>query len=414
MHDGCILTGGVGSGKTITALEYYKRAYPAWESYPPIIVITTARKRDDLDWEDEAHKFGIGKAKDATVMGVLTVDSWNNIDKYAEVKDAFFIFDEQKVVGSGAWSKSFVKIAKANRWILLSATPGDTWLDYIPVFLANGFYKNRTEFKRRHVVYNSYSKFPKVDRYVEVGTLVKHKNAVLVEMPYERHTKRHLHSVEVMHDMIKMDKVVKDRWHVFEERPLKDVGEMFNVMRKVANTDPSRLEAVRTLMRQHPRMIVFYNFDYELEMLRSLIPQLERSGTQSSASTSKSGSSSPKSSTDSSTKIPSTASPLVVAEWNGHNHDPLPTSDRWIYLVQYTAGAEGWNCTTTDTVVLYSLNYSYKVFEQVLGRIDRMNTPFVDLHYYILRSKSVIDLAIWRSLRTKETFNEKKMMSKVA
>ena len=375
LHNGSILYGDVGSGKSITAVAYYMKM----EAPRDIIVITTAKKRNDLDWEKEFAKFGVGTRRDGTVAGVLTVDSWNNIGKYRDVSGAFFIFDEQRLVGSGQWSTVFIKIAQTNRWILLSATPGDNWLDYIPVFIANGFYRHRTEFKREHVVYKPYSKFPAVDRYVNVGRLVRHRNDVLVEMPFARHTTRIPRDIEVTYDRELFDKALRDRWHVYENRPIRDVAELFLVMRKVVNSDSSRLAAVRTLLTHIPRMIVFYNFDYELEMLRGL---LDNSGTTS------------------------TPGKTVIAEWNGHKHEELPTTYSWVYLVQYVAGSEGWNCTTTDTTVFYSLTYSYKNWHQAHGRTDRLNTPYTELYYYRLLSNSVIDRAISRSLDEKKNFNE--------
>jgi len=389
LRNGSILWGGVGTGKSMTAVAYYMYQ----ESPKDVYVITTAKKRDSLDWIAEFAQFGVGQAKDATVAGVLTVDSWNNIGKYTDVKDAFFLFDEQRLVGAGAWTKAFIKIAKRNRWILLSATPGDTWLDYIPVFVANGFYKNRTEFKREHVVYNTFSKFPKVDRYVSVGRLVKQRNDILVEMPYVRHTIRHIESILVDHDKDQFERVVKKRWHVFESRPLKNVAEMFYVMRKVVNSDGSRLEAIRSLQENHPKLIVFYNFDYELEILRTLsAPQcLEKNSSSSSESRSTTGSG---------------VGTFAVAEWNGHKHEEVPQTDSWVYLVQYVAGSEGWNCIDTDAMVFYSLTYSYKNWHQAHGRIDRLNTPFTNLWYFKIVSNSAIDLAIAKSLRGKKSFNE--------
>ena len=368
MKNGCILRGGVGSGKTLTALAYYKK----YESPKDIYVITTAKKRDSLDWNREAGLLGIGTSADASVAGVLTVDSWNNIGRYLDVRDAFFILDEQRLVGSGAWVKSFIKISRANRWILLSATPGDTWMDYVPVFVAHGYYKNRTEFIRRHVVYSRFSKFPKIERYVETGILEKRRRAVLVDMPYARHTIRHEITVPVPHDKELLQRAVKQRWHVYEDRPIRDISELFIVMRKVVNSDYARLGSVMKLAEKHPKLIIFYNFNYELEMLRTL------GGTLN----------------------------VPVAEWNGQKHQDIPEGDRWLYLVQYTAGAEGWNCIETNAIVFYSLNYSYKIFEQSKGRIDRMNTTYVDLFYYVFRSKSHIDAMIWRALKSKENFSE--------
>lgn len=364
LKNGSILWGGVGTGKSRVAVEYYLRE----EAPHNVYVITTAKKRDSADWSGEFARVGVGSQSDATRFGVLTVDSWNNIAKYKDVTDAFFIFDEQRLVGRGKWTKAFLKIARANRWILLSATPGDTWLDYIPVFIANGFYKNRTEFTREHVVYTSWTKYPKVERYLGVNKLVRHRNSLLVHMPYLKETIRHSKNVYCDHDVDVLEKVIKKRWHVFEERPIRDVAELFLVMRRVVNEHGSRLEAIRELLKTHKKLIIFYNFNYELEILRDLADEIE------------------------------------VAEWNGQKHEELPSSDSWVYLVQYAAGSEGWNCTTTDAVVFYSLTYSYKMWEQAHGRIDRLNTPYRDLYYYTLRSKSVIDTAIWRSLKSKKSF----------
>jgi hypothetical protein len=370
MHDGCILQGGVGSGKSRAALAYYALT----EEHEDVYVITTAKKRDSLDWEAEAIKFGIYKEAELSRAGKITVDSWNNIHKYVDVENAFFIFDEQRLVGWGKWSKSFLKIAKRNRWILLSATPGDTWLDYIAVFVANGFYKNRTEFKREHVIYKPFTNYPVVERYVGVNRLVKLRNQILVHMPYARQTQRHAVRVWCEYDEEKMARITHGRWNFYEDRPIDNVAEMFYLMRRVANSDKTRVTEFLKIAKTHPRVIVFYNFNYELEIIRETMEW---------------------------TLLPRG---YDYAEWNGHKHQEIPSSDTWVYAVQYVAGSEGWNCTTTDTTVMWSLPYSYKIWEQAHGRIDRMDTPYVDLYYYILRSRAAIDFAIWRSLMSKQNF----------
>ena len=163
MKIGCILCGGVGSGKSRTSLAFYYKLYDGdvnTENYvrmtepPDLYIITTARKRDTGEWDEELAHFYMSTDPEHDIYEhKVVVDSWNNIGKYVGVKNAFFIFDEQRVVGKGAWVKSFYKITQNNEWILLSATPGDCWTDYIPVFIANGFYRNRTDFNNQHVVY---------------------------------------------------------------------------------------------------------------------------------------------------------------------------------------------------------------------------------------------------------------------
>ena len=364
-----ILWGGVGTGKSLTALYYYIQK----EAPKNIYVITTAKKRDSLEWEGEAVKLGISTKREFTPsnLGVLCVDSWNNISNYIDVEDAFFIFDEQRLVGAGAWVKAFQKIAKKNNWIMLTATPGDTWMDYIPIFIANGFYRSASEFKRDHVVYAPWTKYPTIMRYSDVPTLEKYKNIVLVEMTFVKHTERIIEEIIVPYDEELFKKVTVDRWHVYENRPINNAAEMFSLMRKVVNSDRSRLECIRELLLTRPKLIIYYNFNYELDILRQLWDQTE------------------------------------VAEWNGHRHQQIPKTDSWVYLVQYVSGAEGWNCVETDAMVFYSLTYSYKNFEQAQGRIDRLNTPFKQLYYFIFLSNSPIDDAVRKSLGEKKLFNER-------
>lgn len=382
LRSGSVLVGGVGSGKSRTALAYYYvkecrgeirdgRVTPM--IYPkPLYIITTARKRDTLEWEDEIRPFLLNTdSKNCSTK--VVIDSWNNIEKYTDVSNAFFIFDEQRVVGYGSWAKNFIKICRKNRWILLSATPGDVWMDYLPIFIANGFYRNKTDFVKQHVIYNRFSKYPKIDRYVDTSRLEQYRDRILVNMPCERKTIRHRHDVFIDYDKEAYDVVYIKRWNAREERPIKNASEWCLELRRVVNSEQSRIDAVLDIVRQQSKAIIFYNFDYELELLRNAL----------------------------------TSAGYVYSEWNGYKHEPLPTSEQWVYLVQYTAGAEGWNCTVTDTIIFYSLNYSYKMMEQASGRIDRLNTPYTDLHYYYIMSRTTIDRAISRSLKKKQNFNER-------
>lgn len=385
MKNGCILCGGVGSGKSRTALAYYYKRNGGelnTDEYAPaddlnmkdLYIITTARKRDTFEWEGELSPFLLSTHADLNLYSnKVIVDSWNNVGKYAAVKDAFFIFDEQRVVGSGAWVKAFLKIAKSNEWILLSATPGDTWEDYIPVFVANGFYKNRTAFKDEHMVMTWINgKYPKVERYLGVGRLTRLRNSILVDMDFKRETQSHHEDIYVSYDVGKYKEVSRTRWNPYKNEPIVNAGDLCYVWRKIVNSDESRQIALMELFEKHPKMIVFYNFDYELNILKNLYY----------------------------------GDKVEIAEWNGHKHQPLPTGESWVYLVQYAAGAEGWNCISTDTIVFYSQTYSYKILKQSAGRTDRLNTPFKDLYYYHLKSRSSIDLAISRALNEKRNFNE--------
>lgn len=387
MRNGCILNGGVGSGKSRTALYYYFKEqggsfdpdYKPMRAKPKpkdLYIITTARKRDTLEWEGELSHFLMSTHEDQTKRygNKIIVDSWNNIKKYADVTNSFFIFDEQRVVGYGAWTKAFLKIARHNDWILLSATPGDTWSDYIPVFIANGFYRNKSEFCREHVVYSRFTKYPQIERYINTGRLLHLRNSILIDMDFSRKTVAHHEDVFVNYDISKYKDAIRTRWDPYRNEPIQQASGLCYVLRRIVNESEYRLAALLELLEKCPRAIIFYNFDYELEMLLKL----------------------------------HLGDGVAVAQWNGHKHQPVPDTDKWVYLVQYTAGAEGWNCIKTDTIIFFSQNYSYKIMAQSSGRIDRLNTPYTDLYYYHLKSRSGIDLAISKALSQKKQFNETK------
>ena len=383
MSTGCILNGGVGSGKSRTGLYYYftQQGGQIMNEYIPmkkprdLYIITTAMKRDSLEWEKELIPFLLSTDSEKNILNGnvhIQIDSWNNIKKYQDVKNAFFIFDEDRVTGNGVWVKCFLKIAKKNDWIILSATPGDTWLDYIPVFIANGYYLNKSDFIREHVVYSRFTKYPKVEKFVNTGRLLKLREDILIDMDFKRGTTPHHEDVYVTFDQFRYKDAIKTRWDPYKNEPIQQASNLCYVLRRIVNEDISRSVAVLEICEKTPRVIIFYNYDYELEILRGLYYGED----------------------------------VVVAEWNGHKHEPIPNSERWVYLVNYAAGAEGWNCIKTDTIIFFSQNYSYKVMQQASGRIDRLNTPYKDLYYYHLKSRSSIDIDIGKALKSKKKFNE--------
>lgn len=387
MHNGCILDGGVGTGKSAVSLAYiYTRELKgtmcingkgSWS--PPtenkdIYIITTAKKRNSKEWEDELIRFDLSTDPEHSINNLkVTIDSWNNIKKYASIIDSIFIFDEDRVVGSGAWSKAFITITRSNRWILLSASPGDTYSDYIPVLIANGFYRNRTQFYLKHVIWRPFVKFHQVDHYINTDEVDYYISLILVHMIPPEEKLKVKHDIWCNYDKTKYKKVFRERWNPYDEKPIDDVAGMCFLLRRVTNESPDRVLHLTELLLYNDRVIIFYNFTFELEILRQVCSELK----------------------------------LQTSEYNGQNHDPLPTGDKWVYLCQYTASSEGWNCTTTNVIIFYSLNYSYKTMLQAEGRINRLNTPFKELHYYYLKSKSPIDIGIQRALSQKRKFNER-------
>lgn len=387
--NGCVFNGDVGSGKSRTGLFYYFKEQGGWideNGYTPmknpkdLYIITTAMKRDKAEWNGELIPFDMyPKPELNRYKNKIVIDSWNNIKKYIDVKDSFFIFDEDKICGTGAWASSFLTITKHNDWIMLSATTGDNWLDYMTLFIANGFYRNKTEFKREHVEYDPFCRnFPRVKGYRNTGRLIRLRNKILIDMDFKRPTVRHHEDVYCNYDIAKYKDTIRNRWDPYKDEPIQQAAGLCYVLRKIVNTDESRQIKLLELLEDHPRSIIFYNFDHERDILLNI----------------------------------GYAPGTEIAEWSGHAHQPIPTGDKWVYIVQYTAGCEGWNTITTDTIIFYSQNYSYKVMTQATGRIDRLNTKFIDLYYYHLKSRSGIDLAISKAIKEKKLFNESKYIER--
>lgn len=390
IHTGAILNGGTGSGKSRTALGYYfrlnggdlrRRDSKMRKNPMDLYIITTAAKRDRQEWLGDMAPYLITTNPDISIYShTVKIDSWNNIAKYTDIAGAFFIFDEDRVTGYGAWVKSFLKITRQNQWIILSATPGDTWMDYMPVFIANGFYKNKTDFCNQHIIWSRFAKFPKIDRYMNTKRLERLRDSILIDMDFNRNTVRHHEDVYCNYNHLEYRTYIKERFNIWANEPVKNAAELCYGMRRIVNEDTDRQVKLMEIFEDHPKLIIFYNYDYEREILLGLFGQIDG---------------------------------CEIGEWNGHAHTEVPDGPEWVYLVQYNAGAEGWNCITTDTIVFYSQTYSYKQLQQACGRIDRLNTRFVDLYYFHLKSRSGIDAAISRALEGKKKFNEGAYMRKM-
>lgn len=365
LHNGSVLCGKVGSGKSLTGLFYYMENHID----KPLYIITVAKKRNDREWHRDFEALEID--------GV--VDSWNNIEKYTDVKDAFFIFDEQRAIGYGKWGMAFIHIARKNNWIMLTATPGDVWMDWMCIFIANNFYRNKTDFVDQHVEYNPYSKFPQIRRYHKTDKLERFRKYLAVPMQDFRTTKLHRKYINADFDKDLYKSVVKNRFNPYTEEPIMNASEFTQVLRRIINTSERRRIHAKQEIMTRDKVIVFYNYTYELDILKEICQELDR----------------------------------AYYQWNGQKHEAIPDAETWVYLVQYTAGAEGWNCITTDTILFYSLNYSYRIMEQSEGRINRVNTSFKNLYYVYLKSPASIDDAIERSIRSKKKFNERNWVENI-
>lgn len=382
LQSGMILVANTGAGKSRTGIYWYFKEnggafinddYQPMKDPKDLYIITTANKRDTHDWDRELSLYLLSTDPEVNYYhNKVVVNSWQQIAKYKDISDAYFLFDEDHLTGSGAWVKTFLRIAQHNKWIILTATPGDKYEDYGPVFVANGYFRSIYEFKQKHLVYDYRPGWPRFVKCIGTTRLDRLKQRIIVRMNYEHDAEVHEKDILCEFDKELYKVVVKRRWDPYRNAPIENASQFCYCLRKITNLDESRIEACKQIVNEKNRVIIFYNHDPELELLKSVYWGKD----------------------------------ISVAELNGHAHEAIPSTPKWVYLVNYAAGAEAWECTKTDTVIFYSLNYSYKTMVQAAGRIDRRNTPFSDLYYYRLKSRAPIDLAIEKCLKEKKTFNE--------
>ena len=206
---------------------------------------------------------------------------------------------------------------------------------------------------------------------------MKFKKEILVNMDDDKATKQWHIDLTCSYDPVLYNAYADSRWNFEEDMPIMNASKLVYMLRKVCNSDPSRLEKLYEICQSHPKLIIFYQFDYERDLITCML----------------------------------SFKGIPYAEYNGHIHQPIPTGDRWAYVV-HLSSSEGWNCIETDTVVFYSLSYSYRAYVQACGRTDRRTTPFQDLYYYRLKSASKIDKAIMDAHRRKKKFNEANWVKK--
>ena len=369
LHSGSVLYGATGSGKSLTGLAYYMRCW----SHLDLYIITTSKKRNAGEWEEEIAKLGCPPPK--------AIDSWNRLKNYRMVSDAFFLFDEHKVGGHGKWAQSMITIAKKNKWILLTATPGDVWDDYASIFIANEFVKNKTTWNEDFCIFDRISKYPKIIGYQREDVLKNMRDAVLVPMEYQSEKVPIPYVIPYKVDHEEEAYVLARRKSLRhpEMRAFRNTSAMFAYMRMNLPDKESKIQALADVLKKEPKAIIFYNFTPEKYEIENAARQVN----------------------------------IPFFQYNGQIKDNVPDGDTWVYAVQYTAGAEAWNCITCRTVIFYSMNYSYKVMTQAKGRIDRCNSPFDELHYYYFISPDFeIDQEILNALTRKEKFNEEALANK--
>lgn len=139
--------------------------------------------------------------------------------------------------------------------------------------------------------------------------------------------------------------------------------------------NPAKLEAFRDLVEStNDRLIVFYNFNDELEKLSRIAWENHR--------------------------------PVAVV--NGKQKDLLPYENApdSITFIQYQAGAMGLNLQKANKIVYFTPPLSSELFEQSKKRIHRIGQEKTCFYYY-LTCKGSIEEKIYRTLAMRRDYTDK-------
>lgn len=135
-----------------------------------------------------------------------------------------------------------------------------------------------------------------------------------------------------------------------------------------------RYSMIKELLEStNDRMVIFYNFNAELEQLKVICEELDK--------------------------------PISQVNGSVKDLDNFENIDNTVLLVQYQAGAMGLNLQKANKIIYFSLTESSDLFEQSKKRIHRIGTT-QPCFYYILMCENSVEEDIYKSLLLKQDYND--------
>ena len=401
----------MGTGKTFVSMAFFEKSERA-----KLLVVCLATKVDDWNRDltdelglDEVVSLNKGTKKNRELMEdaqylVISFESSWRLDKELVAwvdDDTYIIVDESHKIKnpSSKVGKFMRKLgAKTDYKTILTGTPqSNGYIDYYNQFHFLGYLDmNQTNFKKRYAItqmmqYGAGPIFQEIIGYRNTEELDEmiHNHSVFYD--------RKLDDEELPDEIPvyfpsypKYRKISNDKVYEFKDGTLEiydTLGAGVMLQRQLAsgyiskggNTevlDKSKLDWMRDFLEGYDeRVVVFYNYNAELEQLKQLLERLDR----------------------------------PYSEYNGHRKDlrAFQESSEGVVLANYGSASTGINdFVIASTMVMYSLTTSYIDFEQAKKRIDRIGQTKKPLFYFLIM-KGTIDARVYHSLQEGKDFDER-------
>lgn len=386
----CAVFSGCGTGKTIICGELLK--YHTGK----ILLVCQASKVDDwiehfTTYYPSVKLFNLRKAQQleqfnayqSRCIGVVNYDliyrreinRFNTLvlDESSEIK-----YDNTKK------SRTILKmVSPKTSVILLSGTPcGGHYENLYTQAKLLGLGMTKTEYWNRYV---NWYEIPIPGRPYSIKKVVGYKNvddlinrlskcgAVFVKSEDVLDLPEQTFTVKTVDKPIALKRFERDGSVVVygKEYVAANVLVELTASRQLCNSKDKQQAFIDLINSINDRVVVFYNFDSELDTLKTLVKD------------------------------------RPIAEVNGHTNTEqiYHDNDNCVLFVQYQAGARGLNLQDGNKIIYYSLTLSSDLFEQSKKRIHRIGTKY-PCFYWILQTKDSVEESIYKSLNRQEDYNE--------
>ncbi|MBL0992197.1 MAG: DEAD/DEAH box helicase [Escherichia coli] len=373
----------VGTGKSYMSIGSYVKS-----ECSKLLIICLAPKVNDFVEDSEIFNLNVtalnkGTKKnkellsESNLVAISFESSWRltELNKWVD-KDTFIIIDEShKVSVSKSKVTKFVmglsKRAKYN--YLCTATPVsngklENW--YPQLFISNVFRKPKKEFEQLFVIkqmrqmgsmrfmqITGYRNEHLLEQMIDEASVKYKRDKGYLPEDYVYKTKK-----PAMYNKLKKSRLYKDDNDLRVE--LDNSSKLFNSLRQVSHgflngiskqVSKEPFERLDAILETHnnERVVIFYNYKWEAEMLKQLLDKLKR----------------------------------PYGEYNGSVKDlkPFKNNDNGVVLAQYKSASTGINDFVISNVMVFnSMPLSSTEYLQAKGRTDRHGQDKTPLYYHIV------------------------------
>lgn len=389
-----IFAADTGTGKSYMALEHFRHIV---HTRVPLLILGPAAKMRTGDWQraveevwpdpDERPDVSYYSYEKFT-RNPTTKEYAKNGNRgvwreWAALPMASFavICDEAHRMAnptSGTGKAMFEVSKRAGFFIGLTATPlPNGWISAANYFKVFGFTRNITEFKKRYCEIQTFKGFPEITGYYHEEELKSQWN--LISRPLRKEDAIDLPAIVSVPVRVPTPPAYTEvtKSHMFGDKVLDNPSAYLHALRQ--STLESKLPWLDQFVEGvSSNIVIFYNYVSEREAVLAMLKKNHKE--------------------------------RQVFRVDGEVHG-LPQRGDWdtlkrtITLAQYQSGSTGVEMTYADTIVFLSPTYSYTLYHQSVGRIERIGQE-AKMTLYKVCAPATVERDIWLAIKRKTNFSE--------